>query len=156
AFVDAWTDACKADTKIATVIAPRVRSFLLRPLMFLGPCNPQIMHFMTGNESVGGINHVDIDGQGIRWLDQSCGYHPDQNVIAFTYRRNGELVNCKFRSITSRRFWQISATSMSICVCNLNADSRSKEKLVEGEIDKLSMEQAVIPNCVSVPDGAPY
>lgn len=30
----------------------------------------------------------------------------EQNVIAFTYRRNGELVNCKFRSITSRKFWQ--------------------------------------------------
>lgn len=30
----------------------------------------------------------------------------DKNVIAFTYRRNGELVNCKFRSITSRKFWQ--------------------------------------------------
>ncbi|GJR32424.1 ribonuclease H-like domain-containing protein [Tanacetum coccineum] len=27
---------------------------------------------------------------------------------------------------------------------------------VEGEIDKLSMKQAGIPNCVSVPDGAPY
>ncbi|KAI3697532.1 hypothetical protein L6452_30625 [Arctium lappa] len=56
----------------------------------------------------------------------------DKNVIAYTYRRNGELVNCKFRSITSRKFWQ-----------------------VEGEIDKLSMEQAGILNCVSVPDGAP-
>jgi twinkle protein len=26
---------------------------------------------------------------------------------------------------------------------------------VEGEIDKLSMEEAGFPNCVSVPDGAP-
>ncbi|XP_023755217.1 twinkle homolog protein, chloroplastic/mitochondrial [Lactuca sativa] len=32
----------------------------------------------------------------------------DKNVIAYTYRRNGELVNYKFRSITSRKFWQIS------------------------------------------------
>ncbi|GJV78768.1 dolichyl-diphosphooligosaccharide--protein glycosyltransferase subunit 2-like protein [Tanacetum coccineum] len=51
----------------------------------------------------------------------------EHNVIAFTYRRNGELVNYKFRSI-----------------------------IVEGEIDKLSMDQAGIPDCVSVPDGAPH
>nr|KAJ0207202.1 hypothetical protein LSAT_V11C500282090 [Lactuca sativa] len=31
----------------------------------------------------------------------------DKNVIAYTYRRNGELVNYKFRSITSRKFWQV-------------------------------------------------
>nr|GEV36365.1 hypothetical protein [Tanacetum cinerariifolium] len=30
----------------------------------------------------------------------------DKNVIAFTYRRNGELVNCNFYSITSKNFWQ--------------------------------------------------
>ncbi|GKC21625.1 eukaryotic peptide chain release factor GTP-binding subunit ERF3A isoform X1, partial [Tanacetum coccineum] len=46
-----------------------------------------------------------IDGQGIRWWDQSCRYHPNQ---------------------------------------------------VKGEIDKLSIEQAGIPDCVSVPDGAPH
>ncbi|GER36806.1 nucleic acid binding protein [Striga asiatica] len=52
-------------------------------------------------------------------------------AIAFTYRRNGELVSCKYRDIT-KKFWQ-----------------------VEGEIDKLSMEEAGFRNCVSVPDGAP-
>ncbi|GER41548.1 nucleic acid binding protein [Striga asiatica] len=52
-------------------------------------------------------------------------------VIAFTYRRNGELVSCKYCDIT-RKFWQ-----------------------VEGEMDKLSMEEAGFRNCVSVPDGAP-
>uniref|UniRef100_A0A0D9WT51 SF4 helicase domain-containing protein n=1 Tax=Leersia perrieri TaxID=77586 RepID=A0A0D9WT51_9ORYZ len=52
-------------------------------------------------------------------------------VIAFTYRRDGVLVGCKYREV-SKKFSQ-----------------------VEGEIDKLSMEEAGYRNCVSVPDGAP-
>ncbi|XP_030972804.1 primase homolog protein-like isoform X2 [Quercus lobata] len=54
-----------------------------------------------------------------------------KNVIAFTYRQNGLLVGCKYRTI-EKRFWQ-----------------------VEGEIDKLSLEEAGLCNCVSVPNGAP-
>ncbi|XP_042942960.1 primase homolog protein isoform X3 [Carya illinoinensis] len=55
----------------------------------------------------------------------------DKNVIAFTYRQNGLLVGCKYRTV-GKRFWQ-----------------------VEGEIDKLSLEEAGFRNCVSVPGGAP-
>ncbi|XP_057812242.1 primase homolog protein-like isoform X2 [Salvia miltiorrhiza] len=55
----------------------------------------------------------------------------DQVAIAFTYHRNGKLVSCKYRD-TAKRFWQ-----------------------VEGEMDKLAMEEAGFKNCVSVPDGAP-
>ncbi|KAB1222891.1 hypothetical protein CJ030_MR2G013619 [Morella rubra] len=55
----------------------------------------------------------------------------DKNVIAFTYRQNGLLVGCKYRTI-GKKFWQ-----------------------VEGEIDKLSLEEAGLCNCVSVPGGAP-
>ncbi|XP_027187265.1 primase homolog protein isoform X2 [Cicer arietinum] len=55
----------------------------------------------------------------------------NKNVIAFTYKQNGLLVGCKYRTI-EKRFWQ-----------------------VEGEIDKLSLEEAGYQNCVSVPVGAP-
>ncbi|KAK4254775.1 hypothetical protein QN277_010105 [Acacia crassicarpa] len=55
----------------------------------------------------------------------------NKNVIAFTYKRNGLLVGCKYRTM-EKRFWQ-----------------------VEGEIDKLSLEEAGFRNCVSVPGGAP-
>ncbi|GKA21184.1 TOPRIM domain, Twinkle-like protein, partial [Tanacetum coccineum] len=90
----------------------------------------------------------------------------DKNVIAFTYRRNGELVNCKFRSITSRRFWQLIIEFLTFCyelqakhgeriLYGLDGINEGND-IVEGEIDKLSMEQAGIPNCVSVPDGAPH
>ncbi|KAL5199764.1 hypothetical protein ABZP36_020967 [Zizania latifolia] len=52
-------------------------------------------------------------------------------VIVFTYKRDGVLVGCKYREV-SKKFLQ-----------------------VEGEIDKLSMEESGYHNCVSVPDGAP-
>ncbi|KAG0476352.1 hypothetical protein HPP92_013193, partial [Vanilla planifolia] len=44
--------------------------------------------------------------------------------------RNGKLVSCKYRT-TDKKFWQ-----------------------VEGEIDKLSLEEAGYRNCLSVPNGA--
>ncbi|KAL7618173.1 primase homolog protein isoform X1 [Lactuca sativa] len=80
----------------------------------------------------------------------------DKNVIAYTYRRNGELVNCKFRSITSRKFWQ--AKHGERILYGLDGIKEGHDiviVIVEGEIDKLSMEEAGIINCVSVPDGAP-
>nr|GEV03530.1 polygalacturonase QRT2-like [Tanacetum cinerariifolium] len=120
AFVDAWRDACKADTKTATVIAPRVGSFLLRPLMFLGPCNPQIMHFIISGtiiasgspetwkgldssqwiafKDVTGLNVYGsgiIDGQGIRWWDQSCRYHPNQKGCTKLAPTVFKFLSCK-------------------------------------------------------------
>nr|XP_043612280.1 primase homolog protein-like [Erigeron canadensis] len=78
----------------------------------------------------------------------------DKNVIAYTYIRKGELVNCKFRSITSRKFWQVKHGE-SIFYGLDDIQEGNDIVIVEGEIDKLSMEEAGILNCVSVPDGAP-
>ncbi|XP_076960557.1 primase homolog protein-like [Bidens hawaiensis] len=78
----------------------------------------------------------------------------DKNVIAFTYRRKGEIVNCKFRSITNRKFWQAKHGERILYgVDGINEGNTIV--IVEGEIDKLSMNEAGILNCVSVPDGAP-
>ncbi|KAM7505753.1 hypothetical protein LguiB_004657 [Lonicera macranthoides] len=78
----------------------------------------------------------------------------EKNVIAFTYRRNGELVNCKYRSIVNKRFWQEKGAEKILYGLD-NIKEADEIIIVEGEIDKLSMEQAGLVNCVSVPDGAP-
>ncbi|KAK9058026.1 hypothetical protein SSX86_022866 [Deinandra increscens subsp. villosa] len=78
----------------------------------------------------------------------------DKNVIAFTYRRKGEIVNCKFRSITNRKFWQAKHGERILYGLE-GIEEGNTIVIVEGEIDKLSMDQAGILNCVSVPDGAP-
>ncbi|XAR50774.1 DNA helicase [Bertholletia excelsa] len=77
----------------------------------------------------------------------------DQNVIAFTYRRNGVLVTCKYRSL-DKKFWQEKGAEKILYGLD---DIKEADEIiiVEGEIDKLSMEEAGFRNCVSVPDGAP-
>lgn len=74
-------------------------------------------------------------------------------TIAFTYRRDGKLVNCKYRTL-DKKFWQEKNTERILY--GLDDIKRASEIIiVEGEIDKLSLEEAGFLNCVSVPDGAP-
>ncbi|KAL7618177.1 twinkle homolog protein, chloroplastic/mitochondrial [Lactuca sativa] len=76
-----------------------------------------------------------------------------QIVIAFTYRRKKELVSCKYRDI-SKKFWQESDTEKILYGLD-DIEGASDIIIVEGEMDKLAMEEAGFRNCVSVPDGAP-
>ncbi|ONK65745.1 uncharacterized protein A4U43_C06F490 [Asparagus officinalis] len=77
----------------------------------------------------------------------------NQTVIAFPYRRNGTLVSCKYRG-SDKKFWQESDTERIFYGLD---DIRNATDIiiVEGEMDKLAMEEAGYRNCVSVPDGAP-
>ncbi|XP_057537802.1 twinkle homolog protein, chloroplastic/mitochondrial-like isoform X1 [Amaranthus tricolor] len=83
-------------------------------------------------------------------MKKSDGY---QMVIAFTYWRSGVLVNCKYRDV-KKKFWQETDTERIFYGLDdiLHA---SDIIIVEGEMDKLAMEEAGFRNCVSVPDGAP-
>ncbi|XP_058197009.1 primase homolog protein-like isoform X2 [Rhododendron vialii] len=77
----------------------------------------------------------------------------NQNAIAFTYRRNEVLVTCKYRSL-DKKFWQEKCKERIFYGLD---DIKGADEIiiVEGEIDKLSMEESGFLNCVSVPDGAP-
>ncbi|KAK4361356.1 hypothetical protein RND71_020308 [Anisodus tanguticus] len=77
----------------------------------------------------------------------------DQVIIAFTYRRSSMLIGCKYRTL-EKRFWQEKGTDKVLYGLDdvIEADEII---IVEGEIDKLSVEEAGYPNCVSVPNGAP-
>ncbi|CAL1402754.1 unnamed protein product [Linum trigynum] len=79
--------------------------------------------------------------------------HGNQIVIAFTYGRNGMLVSCKYRDI-NKKFWQEKDTEKIFYGLD---DIKGADDIiiVEGEMDKLAMEEAGFRNCVSVPDGAP-
>ncbi|KAI9198728.1 hypothetical protein LWI28_021268 [Acer negundo] len=80
-------------------------------------------------------------------------YGHNEIAIAFTYRRKGKLLNCKYRDIT-KRFWQEKDAEKILYGLD-DIEGASDIVIVEGEIDMLSMEEAGIYNCVSVPDGAP-
>ncbi|KAG8074946.1 hypothetical protein GUJ93_ZPchr0006g42501 [Zizania palustris] len=74
-------------------------------------------------------------------------------VIAFTYKRDGVLVDCKYRKV-SKKFLQEANTERILY--GLDDIKLARDIIiVEGEIDKLSMEEAGYHNCVSVPHGAP-
>ncbi|KAK6932011.1 TOPRIM domain [Dillenia turbinata] len=77
----------------------------------------------------------------------------DENVIAFTYKTNGVRVGCKYRSI-GKKFWQDRGTEKSLYGLD-DIKEAAEIIIVEGEIDKLSMEEVGFSNCVSVPSGAP-
>ncbi|XP_047308120.1 primase homolog protein isoform X2 [Impatiens glandulifera] len=74
----------------------------------------------------------------------------NRNVMAFTYKRNGSIVSCKYRNL-EKRFWQCVEKIFYGIDDIVDADDII---IVEGEIDKLSMEEAGFLNCISVPDGA--
>ncbi|KAJ8450702.1 hypothetical protein Cgig2_021174 [Carnegiea gigantea] len=76
-----------------------------------------------------------------------------QIAIAFAYKRNGALVGCKYRAL-SKKFWQEPDTERIFYGVD-DIKNASDIIIVEGEIDKLAMEEAGFRNCVSVPDGAP-
>ncbi|XP_077253340.1 twinkle homolog protein, chloroplastic/mitochondrial-like isoform X2 [Tasmannia lanceolata] len=94
-----------------------------------------------------------ISGETLRRNAVMQQRYRDQIVIAFTYRRNGNLISCKYRDI-NKKFWQEKDTEKILYGLD-DIKQAGDVIIVEGEIDKLSMEEAGYRNCVSVPDGAP-
>ncbi len=73
-------------------------------------------------------------------------------AIAFPYYRNGELVNVKYRD--REKNFRMEAGAERVLYGYDDIDN-ARCVIVEGEIDKLSVETAGVTSCVSVPDGAP-
>lgn len=73
-------------------------------------------------------------------------------AAAFPYYRGEELVNVKYR--TRDKHFRMETGAERI-LYGLNDIDPKRCVIVEGEIDKLSLEVAGITSCVSVPDGAP-
>lgn len=73
-------------------------------------------------------------------------------AYCFPYYRNGELVNAKYRD-AQKNFCMVAGAERVLY--GLDDVDKNRVVIVEGEIDKLSVEAAGIKSCVSVPDGAP-
>ncbi|KAL6583931.1 hypothetical protein OROMI_003220 [Orobanche minor] len=95
-----------------------------------------------------------ISGETLRRNSVMQKRSRNEIAIAFTYRRNRELVSCKYRYHTCKRFWQEVKTERIFYGLDDIKDA-SDIIIVEGEMDKLAMEEVGFINCVSVPDGAP-
>jgi len=73
--------------------------------------------------------------------------------IMFPYFRKGEIVNVKYRTKDKRFRQEAGAEKILYGIDDILLNDEII--IVEGEIDKLSMEMAGYENVVSVPDGAP-
>ncbi|KAK8581374.1 hypothetical protein V6N13_144403 [Hibiscus sabdariffa] len=115
-----------------------VESLQLEPL-----CNQLIAYFAERM-----ISAETLKRNGI--MQKKSGY---EIAIAFPYWCKGNLVNCKYRD-KAKRFWQEKDTETILYGLD-DIEDASDIIIVEGEMDKLAMEEAGFRNCVSVPDGAP-
>lgn len=76
-----------------------------------------------------------------------------QDAVAIPYYRDGEHINTKYR--TSNKHFRLAAQA-ELILYGLDDIKDSKVIVwVEGELDKLSLYEAGIKHCVSVPNGAP-
>lgn len=73
-------------------------------------------------------------------------------AIRFPYYRNNEAVNVKSRDLNKNFRLETNAERIFYGMDDITGDTAI---IVEGEIDKLSLEEAGSRNCLSVPDGAP-
>jgi twinkle protein len=73
-------------------------------------------------------------------------------AVSFPYYRDEEFINAKYRD--REKNFRMEAGAERI-LYGLNDVDPARCVIVEGEIDKLSVEVAGIESCVSVPDGAP-
>jgi twinkle protein len=101
-----------------------------------------------------GITDAVIERNRLGMVD---AYMPqiERNVrcVVFPYYRSGELVNQKYRAVTDKLFrLEAHAERVLYGYDDIHAEMTI---VVEGEMDKLAVEVAGFPNCVSVPDGAP-
>ncbi|XP_028766352.1 probable polygalacturonase At3g15720 [Neltuma alba] len=96
AFVKAWKDVCQSNSQISRLIVP-ARTFLLKPVIFKGPCKSQYIYIQLSGKIVApktkggysgsqlntwlGFNYVEgliisgkgtIDGRGSIWWDNPC------------------------------------------------------------------------------------
>lgn len=93
---------------------------------------------------------------GVVWMPQ---VEKEVDSIQFPYHRNGELINIKYRDI-NKNFRMASGAERilyGLDQIGKSADGSACDYLiwVEGEIDRLTVDQAGFTSCVSVPDGAP-
>lgn len=91
-----------------------------------------------------GIDNLILERNKIGWTGK---------YITFPYLKNGKIVNIKYRDM-EKNFKQIKDAEKIFYGYDDCIDAETII-IVEGEIDKLSLESAGFRNCLSVPDGAP-
>ncbi len=100
-----------------------------------------------------GISRATVDRHGISvvrvWMPQKDA---EVSAIAFPYRKGGEVVNVKYRDHEKNFRQEKDAEKVFWGLDDIEGDEAI---IVEGEMDKLALEEAGFCSVLSVPDGAP-
>lgn len=115
------------------------------------PLGPEALEFFRQR----GISAATLERNGVmeeslRW---SAAGQPS-TTIAFPYKRGEQLLNIKYRSLDKKAFRQVKGAEKVLFGLN-DIAGMPEIIIVEGEMDKLALEEAGFRNVVSVPDGAP-
>ncbi|WP_247895943.1 AAA family ATPase [Azospirillum brasilense] len=148
-----WTGNVGAQDHDAPVPSPRPRKPKPVKPAFTPGTLPEGMVEWFANR---GISRATLEAAGVTrvqtWMP-GCAPGATVGAIAFPYRRNGEVVNVKYRT-RGKRFRQ--EKDAEKVFYNLDGIAGAREAIiVEGEIDALSLLEAGFVNVLSVPDGAP-
>ncbi|KAL0032240.1 hypothetical protein WJX79_000205 [Trebouxia sp. C0005] len=128
-------------TAVSKVEKPQTGNF--RPL------TPEFLaYFASRGISEGTLRRNQV-AQESTWMPGQ----PAGDAIAFPYLRNGEVVNVKYRTM-NKCFRQVKGAEKILYGLD-DVVGQDTIIIVEGEMDKLALEEAGFMNVVSVPDGAP-
>lgn len=123
----------------------------VKPTLIPGNPNPALLQWFAKR----GISAATIQRNRV-WAVRN--YIPalgaEVDCIAFPYFRDGETVNIKFRALAEKAFALVRGAEMIFYGLDDIAGVNSAI-IVEGELDKLALEEAGIRNVISVPSGAP-
>lgn len=116
------------------------KTFTLPPVNQTGLGTDQQNYLFSRGISMTSVNRNKITQSPKGWLE-------------FNYFEFGQLVNVKYRSINDKKFMQHKGGKPILYGLD-DIIGETTIIIVEGEIDKLSIEEAGFTNCVSVPMGA--
>jgi len=122
-----------------------------KPKQTIGEPTPAVLAWFAARGLPEAVVHRNRIGAARVFLP---GRGAEVDCIAFSYLRNGEVVNAKFRSLDGKDFAQVKGAEKILFGLDDIADANTAI-IVEGECDKLALEVAGYRNVVSVPDGAP-
>lgn len=101
-----------------------------------------------------GISPATVHAEGIAVIEAYLAALEERvPCIAFPYRKQGDVVNVKYRGLTTKAFQQVGGAEKILY--RQDAIQRASVVIVEGEVDALSCIEAGYASVVSVPDGAP-
>ncbi|KMT02876.1 hypothetical protein BVRB_8g194530 [Beta vulgaris subsp. vulgaris] len=144
AFLDVWRLVCDSEVDNTTLFVPRWRTFLVNPIVFTGPCKPNIINFQVLGEIVAppspsawekhdpsqwlafkevrGLRVSGsgvVNGQGFGWWNQSCKYHPSMSGCTKLAPTAMKFVKCNETTLSGIHFINSSQTHITLSGCDI-------------------------------------